>query len=63
MILDHEDDFWTVYSQNSKLLVGLNDRVMQGNPIAQLGKSGDLAYLHFEVRKKAVADNPLYYLP
>jgi len=64
IILSHEDGFYSVYSQNSKLLVGLNDYIPRGNPIAQVGQSGgQLAFLHFEIRKNAKADNPLYYLP
>ncbi len=63
VILDHSDGFYTIYSQNAMLLVKVDDAVSQGQPIARLGKSGNLAYLHFEIRKNAVADNPLYYLP
>ena len=63
IILDHLDDFFTVYSENSMLLVKVNDTVSKGTPIAQVGKNGDLAFLHFEIRKNAVATNPLYYLP
>ena len=62
-IIDHSDGYYTVYSQNEKLNVKLNDIIPQGQPIAQLGKNGELASLHFEIRKNATADNPLYYLP
>ena len=63
VILDHGDNFFTVYAQNDKLLVKLGDRVLQGDTIAECGKSGELAFLHFEIRKNSAADNPLYYLP
>jgi septal ring factor EnvC (AmiA/AmiB activator) len=63
IILDHGDNFFTVYAQNSKLLVKLGDDVVQGDAIAECGKSGELAFLHFEIRKNSIADNPLYYLP
>jgi len=63
IILDHADGYYTVYSQNAKLLVNLGDYVFQGDPIANVGKKGDLAFAHFEIRKNSVADNPLFYLP
>jgi murein DD-endopeptidase MepM/ murein hydrolase activator NlpD len=70
VILDHADALYSVYAGNAKLLVKLNDLVSQGQGIAQLGRMPagrkdreDLAYLHFEIRKNAVEDNPLYYLP
>ena len=61
VILDHQDRFFTVYSQNAAtLLVKLDDVVAQGAPIAE---SRGAPFLHFEIRKNAVATNPLYYLP
>jgi len=63
VILDHGDGFFSVYAQNSSLLCRVGDRVTKGKSIAQVGMSGDLAYLHFEIRQREVARNPLYYLP
>ena len=63
LILDHSDGYYSVYTQNSKLMVKLDDFIAQGSPIAQVGKDGQIAFLHFEIRKKATAYNPLYYLP
>jgi len=63
VIIDHADGFCSVYSQNSNLLVSLNQYVLKGTPIAQIGKNGDLAFLHFEIRKNALPNNPLHYLP
>lgn len=63
VILDHEDGLFSVYSQNSKLNVKLGDRVRKNDVIALLGRNGDTAYLHFEIRRKSVEDNPLFYLP
>ena len=63
LILDHADGFYSVYAQNSKLMVKLDDFIEQGKPVAQVGKNGQLAFAHFEIRKKSAADNPLYYLP
>ena len=63
LILDHSDGFYSVYAQNSKLMVKLDDVIAQGTPIALVGQNSDAARLHFEIRKKSKADNPLYYLP
>jgi len=63
VILDHADNFYTVYAENAALLVKVDDAVSKGTPIAQAGEVKGLALLHFEIRKNAVATNPLYYLP
>ncbi len=63
VIVAHSDGYHSVYAQNSKLLVGLDEAVDQGKPVAQVGKKGDLAFEHFEIRRNARADNPLFYLP
>ena len=63
LILDHSDGFYSVYAQNSKLMVQLDDVIAQGTPIALAGKNSEPACLHFEIRKKSKPDNPLYYLP
>jgi len=63
VIIDHSDGYHTVYAQNSQLLVKNGDLVTKGHPIAKLGRKGQMAYLHFEVRKNGKADNPMFYLP
>ena len=63
VILDHSDGFHSVYARNSKLLVKLDDYALKDTAIAQVGRSSNLAYLHFEIRKNAIEDNPLFYLP
>jgi septal ring factor EnvC (AmiA/AmiB activator) len=63
LILDHGDGFFTVYGHNAELIASLGDHVLQGVKIAQVAREGDLAYLHFEVRKGDRAGNPLHYLP
>ncbi len=63
VILDHGDDFLTVYAHNAALLVKLKDSVIRGTAIALAGANGGAPYLHFEIRRNAVATNPLYYLP
>jgi len=63
VILDHRDGYYTVYSQNDKVLVDLDDLVFKGDPIAELGRAGGINRLYFEIRRNGLADNPLYYLP
>lgn len=63
VILDHSDGLHSVYAKNSKLSVKLGDVALKNSVIAQVGRSDDSAYLHFEIRKSTIADNPLYYLP
>ena len=63
IILDHGDGFYSVYAQNSKLLVGFGENVRKNSPIAEVESTGDLAYLHFQIRKNSNEQNPLYYLP
>ena len=63
VIVDHLDGYSSVYSHNSKVLVNLGDTVYKGDPIAEVGRNGDYAFLYFEIRKNDVAYNPLFYLP
>ena len=65
IILQHENDFYTVYGFNSRNLVGQGDFVSQGEKIALSGSppGGGQPRLHFEVRKKKVAVDPILYLP
>lgn len=63
VILDHEDGLFSVYSQNAKLLATVGTRVAKNGPIAHVGRNQGIAFLHFEIRKNSIADNPLYYLP
>ncbi len=63
IILDHQDGLYSVYAQNSHILVHLGDFVLKNNEIAHVGNYKKLAYLHFEIRKNSKANNPLNYLP
>lgn len=65
IIIDHLDGYSTVYAQNFKNLVKLNQLVKQGQTIAQAGASGraDTPELYFEIRKGSSAQNPFFYLP
>ncbi len=63
IILKHDDGYYSVYANNAKLMVALNDLVFKNKTISYIGQTGDIAYLHFEIRRKSIEDNPLYYLP
>ncbi len=65
LIIDHDDEYSTVYAYNSQLLVKAGQSVRRGTVIAKAGQSGRAASpkLHFEIRKKHEPKNPLYFLP
>lgn len=65
IIVEHADDFFTVYGYNQKNLAKTNDYVSQGDRIASCGQppSSKSSRLHFEVRKGKRAVNPIFYLP
>jgi len=63
VILDHEDGYYTVYANNSKLLVKLGERIVKNNPIAYAGTKNNISFLHFEIRLNSREENPLFYLP
>lgn len=65
VIIQHAHDCVTVYAHNRRNLVDEGDRVRQGTPIAELGNTGRSTgpHLHFEIRLKRKAVDPLVYLP
>jgi murein DD-endopeptidase MepM/ murein hydrolase activator NlpD len=65
MIIEHADGLSTVYSRNADIYVKVGDVVQKGALLGRAGRSGrdKRVYLHFEVRKGSVAQNPLFYLP
>ena len=65
LIVDHGDGLSTVYARNLAVFVKAGDNVQKGQLIARAGSAGrdKNVYLHFEVRKGYVSQNPYYYLP
>ena len=61
LILDHGDGLMTVYAGVGQVLVSLGQAVEQRTPIARLD-DGASTPLHFEIRDRARAHNPYYYL-
>lgn len=60
VIIDHGDGFFTVYARNAEVRVKVGDEVKRGDVIGRM--SGRDAYLHFEIRKGHIPQNPFYYL-
>jgi murein DD-endopeptidase MepM/ murein hydrolase activator NlpD len=65
IIIDHGDNFFTIYTHNSKLLVKAGDKVLQGQRIAKVGRgdNSEDSYLHFQIRKRGLPQDPYLYLP
>ena len=65
IVLEHSENFFSVYGFNSKNLVKRDDFVGQGEKIALSGlpPSGQSARLHFEIRKGKSAVDPILFLP
>ena len=64
IILDHRDDYQTVYAFNNENLVHVGMKVRQGDIIVYAGSTGrtNISSRHFEIRKKSIPHNPLVYL-
>jgi lipoprotein NlpD len=65
IILKHDNDYATVYTQLGQRLVKRDDQIKRGDKIATVARSemkGE-ALLNFEIRYKNKARNPLFFLP
>jgi murein DD-endopeptidase MepM/ murein hydrolase activator NlpD len=62
--IDHGNDFTTRYAHNSRLLVREGEVVQRGSKIAESGSTGRATgpHVHFEVRYRSVAQNPVRFL-
>ncbi len=62
--IDHGNEVITRYAHASKLLVKVGDVVRRGHEIAKVGSTGRSTgnHLHFEVRYKGTAQNPVRFL-
>jgi murein DD-endopeptidase MepM/ murein hydrolase activator NlpD len=63
--IEHPNGFTTIYAHNDENLVEVGDRVVIGQPIASVGRTGRATahHVHFEIRQAGLAYNPLYMLP
>jgi murein DD-endopeptidase MepM/ murein hydrolase activator NlpD len=64
IILRHSDEFVSVYAHNQENLVEEGMRVERGQMIGRVGQTGRASgpHLHFEIRKKNKAMDPLLFL-
>jgi murein DD-endopeptidase MepM/ murein hydrolase activator NlpD len=62
--IDHGNDFTTRYAHCSRVLVTVGQVVQRGSKIAESGATGRATgpHLHFEVRYRGVAQNPIRFL-
>ena len=65
LIIDHGNDFRTLYGHTQVYFVEEGESVAKGQMIAHVGSTGNSTgpHLHFEVILKGVRRNPLIYLP
>ena len=58
VILQHSDDLFTLYAHLSKIDVSGNQKVLAGDKIGEVGRTGGAigSHLHFEVRRGNVED-------
>lgn len=65
LVIDHGDGFLSVYARNSEVFIKTGNNIKRGEVIAKVGSSGrdKNEYLHFEIRKGHIAQNPNFYLP
>lgn len=64
IMIKHGEDFITAYAHNDSTLVRNGQQVKAGQKIATMGSSGtDSVRLHFQIRYRATALDPLRYLP
>lgn len=61
VLVDHGDETHSLYAQLENVRVGENERVEQGQPLAEVGKKGDFPGpgVHFEFREKGALIDPL----
>lgn len=62
--IQHINGFLTVYAHNDRNLVRVGDRVLTGQTIAAIGRTGraTASHVHFEIRHDGRVYNPLYLL-
>ncbi|MFA3760834.1 amidase activator ActS [Yersinia sp. 2544 StPb PI] len=64
IMIKHGEDFITAYAHNDTMLVNNAQDVKAGQKIATMGSTGtDTIMLHFQIRYRATALDPLRYLP
>ncbi|WP_409311569.1 amidase activator ActS [Pectobacterium sp. B1J-3] len=64
IMIKHTEDYITAYAHNDTTQVNNGQQVKAGQKIATMGNTGtESVRLHFQIRYRATAINPLNYLP
>ncbi len=66
IIIEHKENYATVYANNKANLVKQGQSVTKGQQIAEVGATPEpksSTYLHFQIRCENKPRNPLFYLP
>lgn len=65
IVVEHDENWATLYSHLNKFSVKEGDRVTRGQKIGEMGRTGRASgvHLHFEIRYNRQPVNPLMYLP
>jgi len=65
ILIEHSDEYTTVYSHNKRNFVKEGQLVKKGEKIAEVGRTGWARepYLHFEIRYMEKPRNPVFILP
>ena len=65
VMIEHMNNFMTIYAHNRQNMVDVGDAVEAGTMIASVGRSGRATahHLHFEIRHDGMVYNPLFLLP
>ncbi|ELY6244998.1 peptidoglycan DD-metalloendopeptidase family protein [Cronobacter universalis] len=64
IMIKHNEEYITAYAHNDTMLVNNGQQVKAGQKIATMGSTGsDSVGLHFQLRYRATAIDPLRYLP
>lgn len=64
IMIKHSEEYMTAYAHNDSILVNNGESVKIGQKIATMGSTdSDSIRLHFQIRYKATAIDPLRYLP
>jgi murein DD-endopeptidase MepM/ murein hydrolase activator NlpD len=65
IIIEHSDNFFTIYAHNKENLVEEEVLVKRSDIIARVGRTGNAtgSHLHFEIRKGSKPLNPVQFLP
>lgn len=61
VVIDHGNGYSTYYAHNSRLMVGVGERVAKGQTVSLMGSTGNSTgnHVHFEIRKNGTPINPL----